>query len=204
MVVDNSNGIRDAVLHLVEHGHRRIAFVAGKEHRGSDSADRLRAFQRAMKEVGLAPNPRLIAYGEHDYTLGAAAMRRILERGSPFTAFIASNDHSCLGAIEALREAGLRVPEDVAAIGFDDVLDARSSTPSLTTVRHPTFTLGYRAVETTLDLIEGKAPALPVVVPTRLIVRQSCGCGRDGGAPTWSSPAARGTGDRPSSPALPR
>jgi signal transduction histidine kinase/AraC-like DNA-binding protein len=110
-------------------------------------------------------------------------MRRILERGSPFTAFIASNDHSCLGAIEALREAGVRVPEDVAAIGFDDVLDARSSTPSLTTVRHPTFTLGYRAVETTLDLIEGKAPALPVVVPTRLIVRQSCGCGRDGGAP---------------------
>jgi signal transduction histidine kinase/DNA-binding LacI/PurR family transcriptional regulator/AraC-like DNA-binding protein len=179
VVVDNSNGIREAVRHLVQHGHRRIAFVAGKEHRGGDSADRLRSYRAAIKEVGLAPNSRLVAYGEHNYTAGGLAMRRILERGSPFTAFVASNDLSCLGAIDALREAGRRVPEDVAAIGFDDILDARSSTPSLTTVRHPTFMLGYRAVETLLDLISGNSPgSTPVTVPTRLIIRESCGCGR--------------------------
>jgi signal transduction histidine kinase/DNA-binding LacI/PurR family transcriptional regulator/AraC-like DNA-binding protein len=180
VVVDNSSGIREAVSHLVQHGHQRIAFVAGKQHRGGDSAGRLRAFREAMAQVGAGPDSRLMAYGEHNYNGGAAAMRQLLASGAPFTAFVASNDLSCLGAIDALREAGLRVPEDVAATGFDDILDARSSTPSLTTVRHPTFALGYRAVETLLDLIAGHSSAdSPVVVPTRLIVRQSCGCGRD-------------------------
>lgn len=180
VVVDNSNGIREAVRHLVQHGHRRIAFVAGHQHRAGDSADRLRAFKRAMEQFGSGPNPRLIVHGEHSYVIGKAAMRQILAGGAPFTAFVASNDLSCLGAIDALREAGLRVPEDVAAVGFDDILDARSSTPSLTTVRHPTFALGYRAVESLLDLIAGHPPqSSPVVVPTRLIVRQSCGCGQD-------------------------
>jgi signal transduction histidine kinase/AraC-like DNA-binding protein/ABC-type sugar transport system substrate-binding protein len=179
VVVDNANGIREAVRHLLGHGHRRIAFIAGKEGRGGDSADRLAAFRASMKEAGLTPHPRLIAFGEHDYSLGYQAMRRILAGRASFTAFVASNDVSCLGAIAALREAGIRVPEDVAAVGFDDVLDARSSRPLLTTIRHPTFTLGYRTVETTLALIRGERPTVPVVVPTRLIVRQSCGCGPD-------------------------
>jgi signal transduction histidine kinase/DNA-binding LacI/PurR family transcriptional regulator/AraC-like DNA-binding protein len=179
VVVDNMNGIREAVRHLVGHGHRRIAFIAGKEGRGGDSEQRMIAFRGAMKQFGLSANPRLMAYGEHDFALGKQAMVRILVRKAPFTALVASNDVSCLGAIEALREAGRSVPGDVAAIGFDDVLDARSATPALTTVRHPTFALGYRAVETLVGLIEGKAPVSPVVVPTRLIVRESCGCGRD-------------------------
>jgi signal transduction histidine kinase/DNA-binding LacI/PurR family transcriptional regulator/AraC-like DNA-binding protein len=179
VVVDNSNGIREAVWHLVQHGHRRIAFVAGNRFRAGDSADRLRAFKAAMEQFGAGANPRLIAHGEHSYAAGGAAMRQILASGANFTAFVASNDLSCLGAIDALREAGLRVPDDVAAIGFDDILDARSVTPSLTTVRHPTFALGYRAVEALLDLISGRSiGSSPVVVPTRLIVRQSCGCGR--------------------------
>ncbi|HRE26246.1 MAG TPA: ATP-binding protein, partial [Anaerolineales bacterium] len=98
-------------------------------------------------------------------------------RGAPFTAVLASNDLSCLGAIEALRTAGRRIPEDVAVIGFDDILDARSLSPSLTTIRHPTFALGHRVLLTLLELIRGeRVGGGPVVVPTRLIVRQSCGC----------------------------
>lgn len=179
VVVDNSHGIHEAVLHLVQHGHRRIAFVAGNRFRAGDSGDRLRAFKGAMEQFGAGANPRLIAHGEHSYAAGGVAMRQILASGADFTAFVASNDLSCLGAIDALREAGLRVPDDVAAIGFDDILDARSGTPSLTTVRHPTFALGYRAVEALLELIAGRPLATsPVVVPTRLIVRESCGCGR--------------------------
>ena len=90
---------------------------------------------------------------------------------------MSSNDLSCLGAMEVLRARGLRVPEDVATIGFDDILDATASTPSLTTVRHPTWSLGYQAVITLLDHIEGRAAPLRTVVPTRLVVRESCGCG---------------------------
>src|SRR6185503_9240448 len=97
--------------------------------------------------------------------------------GTAFTALIASNDLSCLGAIERLQEAGCSIPEDIAVIGFDDILDARSLSPSLTTIRHPTFSLGYQAVTTLLDHIRGDTdPSQHVVVPPRLIIRQSCGC----------------------------
>jgi signal transduction histidine kinase/AraC-like DNA-binding protein len=179
VVADNSNGVRAAVRHLVGHGHSRIAFVAGTQLHGGDSAARLRAFRAAMEEVGATLDPRLIAYGEHNYDSGRLAMRQIMASHAPFSAFVASNDLSCLGAIEALHGAGLRVPEDVAAIGFDDILDARSITPSLTTVRHPSFALGYQTVETLLELISGRSTgSSPVVVPTRLIVRHSCGCER--------------------------
>ncbi len=138
VVVDNASGIAQAVRHLFEHGHRDIAFVAGKSRRGGDSAERLRAFRDAMGALGLEASDDLIAYGEHRFEGGRAAMTRILERGRPFTAVVSSNDLSCLGAMEVLRARGLRVPEDVATIGFDDILDATASTPSLTTVRHPT------------------------------------------------------------------
>jgi signal transduction histidine kinase/DNA-binding LacI/PurR family transcriptional regulator/CheY-like chemotaxis protein len=179
VLVDNTIGIREAVGHLMDHGHRRIAFVAGKDYRGGDSAERLGAYREAMREAGFAVDPRLIAYGDHRVAGGRLAMGEILRSGAEFTAFVASNDLSCLGAIDALRDAGRRVPEDVAAIGFDDILDARAHTPTLTTVRHPTFALGYQAVVTLLDGIAGKPKCSPVVVPTRLIVRQSCGCRRD-------------------------
>ena len=177
VTVDNANGIRAAVLHLLHHGHRHIAFIAGKSHRGGDSTERLKAYREALSDAGLHEDPRLIAYGEHRYDGGQAAMQKILDAGVPFTAFIASNDLSCLGALDTLSHAGLRVPDDVAAIGFDDILDARSHSPSLTTVRHPTFALGYQAVIELADRIGGKPPSpAPVVVATRLIIRQSCGC----------------------------
>ncbi len=104
-------------------------------------------------------------------------MQQILATGAPFTALIASNDWSCLGAVDGLRAAGLRVPDDVAVIGFDDILDARSHLPPLTTVRHPTFALGYEAVMSLLATISGRQKTDVVTrVPTRLVVRQSCGC----------------------------
>lgn len=177
VTVDNAAGIHMSVTHLLQHGHTRIAFVAGKSNSGGDSAERLQAYREAMHAAGLEVDPALIAHGEHQYDVGRKAMQQILDSRSPFTAMIASNDLSCLGAMEALREAGIRVPEDVAAIGFDDILDARSHRPSLTTVRHPTFALGYQAASELLARVNGQAPeSSPVVVPTRLIIRQSCGC----------------------------
>jgi DNA-binding LacI/PurR family transcriptional regulator/signal transduction histidine kinase/AraC-like DNA-binding protein len=175
--VDNCGGIRQAFAHLYQHGHRRIAFVAGKWGRGGDSAERLAAFQDACREAGLTTDSRLIAYGEHRQQDGYTAMQQILSRGAHFTAVIASNDLSCIGAVAALREAGRRVPEDVAVIGFDDILDARSHHPPLTTIQHPMYKLGYQAVCSLLEAIDGKiAAGFHQVIPTRLVVRQSCGC----------------------------
>jgi signal transduction histidine kinase/DNA-binding LacI/PurR family transcriptional regulator/DNA-binding response OmpR family regulator len=177
VAVDNAGGIRQAFDHLYQHGHRRIAFVAGKEGRGGDSAERLAAFRQSLRDAGLEEDPRLIAFGEHRREDGRTAMRKILDGGAPFTALLASNDLSGLGAMEVLRAAGRRIPEDVAVIGFDDILEARSQNPPLTTVRHPTFTLGYQALGALLDEARtGRTGGVNLRVATRLIIRQSCGC----------------------------
>ena len=177
VAVDNTLGIQQAFTHLLEHGHRQIAFIAGNSGGGGDSEERLRAYKDALQMAGLHEDPRLIAFGEHRRDGGALAMQQILDSGAPFTALIASNDLSCLGAIQCLKEAGLRIPEDIAVIGFDDILDARSLSPSLTTIRHPTFSLGYQAVLTLLEHICNDSNRVSrVVVPPKLIVRQSCGC----------------------------
>lgn len=188
VVADNRGGIREAVGHLLGHGHRDIAFVAGKQHRTGDSAERLVAFQEALGEAGLAVRDELIAFGEHRRGAGRSAMERILASGLPFSAFVASNDQSCLGALEALAAAGIRVPDDVAAVGFDDIIDARSNDPALTTIRHPTFALGYEALAHLADRIARLDVPEVVIEPTRLVVRRSCGCTPDGIGPEPVAP----------------
>jgi signal transduction histidine kinase/DNA-binding LacI/PurR family transcriptional regulator/AraC-like DNA-binding protein len=177
---DNAGGIRQAFHHLLEHGHRQIALIAGKTGRGGDSAERLSAYRAALNEAGIAEDERLIAFGEHRREGGRIAMQRILATGVPFTALIASNDLSGLGAMDTLRDAGRRIPEDVAVIGFDDILEARSQLPPLTTIRHPTFMLGRQAALALLDAIRGQATqGTSIRVKTQLVVRQSCGCRLD-------------------------
>ncbi len=177
VAADNVDGIRQAFEHLIAHGHRQIGMIAGKTGRGGDSAERLAAYRAALREAGLPEDERLIAFGEHGRQGGRIAMQRILDSGAPFTALLASNDLSGLGAIDTLRAAGRRVPEDVALIGFDDILEARSQLPPLTTIRHPTFTLGREAVSALLGAIRGETTASASIrVKTQLVVRQSCGC----------------------------
>jgi len=188
VAVDNTLGINQAFEHLLKHGHRNIAFIAGNSGHGGDSEERLHAYHQALKDANLPKDQRLIAYGKHRKEDGFKAMEQIIASGAPFTALIASNDLSCLGAIQCLQEAGRRIPEDVAVIGFDDILDARSLSPSLTTIRHPTFSLGYQSVLTLMEHIQGNAKvSARVVVPPRLIIRQSCGCSPTGTNSTLSS-----------------
>ena len=206
VAVDNAYGIQQAFTHLREHGHQHIAFIAGHYGRGGDSAERLRAFRAALRDAGLPEDPRLIAFGEHSRVGGAFAMQRILDSGAPFTALMASNDLSCLGAIQRLNAAGRRVPEEVAVIGFDDILDARSNSPALTTVRNPSFQLGYQAVLTLLEAMRRdrrRSGPARVIIPPRLIVRQSCGCGRAGGLPARPQPAASAAPAGGAAPARP-
>ncbi len=178
VMADNEGGIRQAMAHLVSHGHRRIAFIAGYQRdTDGDSARRINAYHVAVQEHGLEIDPRLIAYGRHSTSGGRLAMEQILASGVPFTALVASNDLSALGAMQVLDRNGLHVPRDVAVIGFDDRLEATAHVPPLTTVRYPAFEEGYQGVKLVLEYIEGQTKSAKVVeVPTQLIVRESCGC----------------------------
>ena len=137
-----------------------MAFVAGDPHDAGDSALRLAAFRRVLPELGLVCSDELVAHGWHSEHGGYDAMRAILERVRPFTAVVASNDLSAIGAMRALVESGLDVPAEVAVVGFDDHLMASAHVPPLTSVRYPLAEAGWRSVDVLLRwLIRGAGAA---------------------------------------------
>ncbi|MBN1887502.1 MAG: substrate-binding domain-containing protein [Thermoflexales bacterium] len=175
----DEDGIRQAVEHLAWHGHRRIAFIAGKpeETANGPSQRRLCAYQATMQAAGLEVDPALVAYGHHLFEGGQAAVRQLLSDGLSFTAIVASNDASAAGAAQALTEAGRHIPGDVAVIGFDDQTWATAHDPPLTTIHAPLFEAGYQALELLIEYVEGRQPEITQVeLPVRLVIRQSCGC----------------------------
>jgi len=177
---DNAHGIFQALIHLKGHGHHRIAFVAGGPGWPGDSQERLQAFLEGCEEVGLETDSRLMAYGGFSTPGGYQAMRQILAAGVPFTAVVAANDESAVGAMQALRAAGLRIPEDIAVTGFDNRFESRNQTPPLTTIDQPAHEIGYQALKLMWQRLNGKADATTMVrVPARLVIRESCGCPRD-------------------------
>ena len=203
IVADNAGGIHAAVRHLVEHGHRAIAFVAGSPNdMAGDTGARLDAFTAALRAFDLPIERRHIAYGHHTFAGGQAAMQQIMAAQAPFTAVIASNDESALGAMQALRAAGRAIPGDVALIGFDDRPESAVQSPPLSSVHLPLFQMGAQAVDFLLRQIAGEAE-LPqaVKVGTRLIPRASCGCAGGGRLlpanatqPVHAAPGDRETG----------
>jgi diguanylate cyclase (GGDEF)-like protein len=178
IIVDNEGGIRQAMDHLVWHGHREIAFIAGDEQDLGDSSLRLCAYQKGVQDLALSDDPRLTEYGRHWEIGGYQAMQRILHSGVKFTAVMCSNDESALGVVKALQEAGIRIPWDVAVTGFDDVLEGLALVPPLTTVHYPLFETGYRSLLLLHKRIKEGPQALPdtLRISTWLIPRQSCGC----------------------------
>jgi signal transduction histidine kinase/DNA-binding response OmpR family regulator/ABC-type sugar transport system substrate-binding protein len=188
VIVDNETGITQAIAHLVEHGHQRIAFLSGHESKfQDDSGRRLSAYLDGVKKFGLADEPDLIVRGYHTELGGRQAMQQLLSSKASFTAVIASNDESAIGAIQVLQEAGFQVPKDIAVIGFDDRLEASANAPMLTTVHHPMFEMGYRSVELLLEFIHKSVSSNRLIcIPTRLVVRESCGCMPGFPSKTWT------------------
>ncbi len=175
---DNEGGIRQALEHLVGHGHRAIAFIAGDPNDPGDSLSRVEAYRKGVRELGLVDDPRLLEYGLHWDEEAYRATKRLLASGVKFTAVMCSNDFSSLGVVRALKHSRLRIPWDVAVTGFDDQPEALVQIPPLTSVHYPLFETGYRALNLVRQLIEQGPGALPssVRVSTRLMTRQSCGC----------------------------
>jgi len=171
--VDNRRGGYDATRHLIEHGHRRIATVVGPRAWPSAAA-RLEGYRQALREVGIARDLVEHASG-WGLESGRAAATRLLERGAEFTALFAHSDLIALGAIRRLREAGLRVPDDVSVVGFDDLPIADYVEPALTTIHQPMREVGARAAGFVLDQIAGGAAPTPEahLLPAVLVARQS-------------------------------
>jgi LacI family transcriptional regulator len=170
---DNIGGAREAVTHLLRLGRTRVATITGPQNMTA-GADRLTGYLAALRDRGLVSDPALIAEGDFSETGGYRAMQQLLACRPD--AVFAGSDIMAIGAMRALREAGLRVPEDVAAVGFDDLPQAAHSDPPLTTVRQPIYRLGTMTVDSLLDLIEyPDSPSRRIVLPTELVVRASCG-----------------------------
>ena len=178
VTIDNEAGAAAMVRHLAELGHRRIALVAGPPA-NADARARRRGYRRAVAQAGLDRDPALEAAGDFTQASGAAAARALLALPERPTALFAANDSMAIGALRALREAGLAVPGDVAVAGFDDTPVAEYVSPALTSVHVPTHEMGARAVEAVLRAVaDPSAPAETATLPTRLVVRASCGARR--------------------------
>ncbi|SOD04156.1 transcriptional regulator, LacI family [bacterium JGI 053] len=179
--VDNFGGARAMVAHLAGHGHRRIAMVRGPEP-NHDAEERLRGYRTALAGAGLAPDAALEAEGDFTEDGGYRAARRLLELRQPPTAIFAANDSTAIGAMSALREAGVSVPGQMAVAGFDDIPISRYLTPALSSVRVSINDLGARAMEQLVRAVEGQNQHERVhqTLPTTLVIRDSCGGPRGG------------------------
>ena len=171
---DNFQGGRLAGEHLIGLGHRRIAFLGGASSHCPEFLERYRGCDAALHGVGAAMDPDLQIDAESSEDAGYAAARQLLRRKHPFDAVFAASDLIALGAMRALTEQGLRVPEDVAIVGFDDIPTARFASPPLTTVFQNTTRAGELLVETLLKLVR-EEPVENIMLPATLVVRRSCG-----------------------------
>jgi LacI family transcriptional regulator len=178
--IDNVHGSRELVSHLISHGHRRIAIIKGTEH-NLDAEERLRGYCEAMEAGGAGVDEALQLPGEFTQASGYDAVQKILDLRPRPTAIFACNDSMAIGALSALRDCGVQVPQDMALAGFDDVPVASYLTPSLTSVQAGIQGLGILAIETLLDAVRNQEhhQKKQVVMPTTLMVRESCGCKRN-------------------------
>lgn len=173
---DNLGGMRSLVNHLVEcHPYRKIAFIKGPD-RNIEAEERLKVFREVLAEHDIPVDPYRILPGDFTRNCGFAAVEQLISSCTEFDAIVAANDESALGALESLQERGIRVPEEVALVGFDDIDESRFVTPPLTSVHQPLYDLGKLAVEKLLLLLKGEDIPKNNIAEAKLVIRQSCGC----------------------------
>jgi len=175
VILDHEHAAQMALQHLVELGHERIVFMRGQSF-SSDSEDRWKAIRHVAAKLGIKIQPELtiqLSLNTFSPIMGYPVMQELLTRTRDFSAVFAYNDLSAIGAIRALRETGLQVPEDVSVVGFDDINSAAFQNPSLTTIRQPLREMGSIAAKTLLRRLEGASVPAEIQVQPELIVRES-------------------------------
>ncbi len=173
---ENLEATAELVLHLASHGHRRIGFIAGRASLLT-SSERLEGYHRGLATASLPAEIDLVANGDSSVAEGRAAAHRLLGRGERPTAIISGNNLMTIGTLRALREAGLRVPEDIALVGFDDFDWAEFSSPPLTVMAQPAQELGRIAVDLLMRRFNDPAKVPQTIrLSPKLVIRASCGC----------------------------
>lgn len=183
--VDNAAGAREAVRHLIGAGHRRIACVTNAPIAYTAARERADGWRSTLAEAGIEPTDAWLEEGGFDAPSGHVAIRNLLARMSELDAVFVASDVVALGVIGGLRRAGLRVPEDVSVVGFDDIPLAAYFDPPLTTVHLPAYELGHAAGVALLDRITASTVPGRTLLPTELVIRSSTAPARSGveGAP---------------------
>jgi LacI family transcriptional regulator len=176
-------GAWQAAQHLLKLGHQRIGFITGGMHEIQTSQDISESFQEVLSGRGIPLDERLVADGWLTEEGGMKATEQLLRNEPRLTAIFALNDKMALGAIKKLNEDGLRVPQDVAVVGFDDIPQASFSIPGLTTVHQPLYEIGKLSCERLVELIHAKAKRVQEVIPIHLVVRESCGARHQNAVP---------------------
>ena len=176
--IDDRQGAMLAVSHLLELGHRRIAFINGSENH-PDAIERLGGYRKALEEAGVGFDPKLVVVGDWHEEGGLRATLELLESKANFTAIFCVNDQTAYGALLGLFRKGLSIPGDVSVIGFDDLPSSAFRVPPLTSVRQSIGILGEQSVQAMLDLLAGNRPKL-TPPPVELVVRESTAAPRRG------------------------
>jgi DNA-binding LacI/PurR family transcriptional regulator len=174
MKVDYHHGIRQGVQHLAALGHRNISFISGPKRLHS-AQSRLEAFSQSLRECGITPDPAWLLEGDHTLEGGIRVMEKILAGKKLPTAVMCSNDMTAIGVLHKLYRAGLRAPDDLSLIGFDDIQMARVTIPPLTSIQMSRLDLARAAVTALRAHVEGTAPQREYKIDTHLVVRESTG-----------------------------
>jgi DNA-binding LacI/PurR family transcriptional regulator len=172
--VDYHHGIRQGVQHLAALGHRNISFISGPKRLHS-AQSRLEAFSQSLRECGITPDPAWLIEGDHTLEGGIRVMEKILAGKKLPTAVMCSNDMTAIGVLHKLYRAGLRAPDDLSLIGFDDIHMARVTIPPLTSIQMSRLDLARAAVTALRAHVEGTAPQREYKIDTHLVVRESTG-----------------------------
>ncbi len=177
VTVENKAATRKIISHLIEeHGRRSIMFLRGP-HEQEDSRWREQGYRDALEAHGLPVKPELLLDGEFDQFVAYKSVKNFISRnGIHFDAVFAGDDDAAIGVLTAIKEAGLRVPEDVAVVGFDDSRLSSFLTPPLTTVQAPTEVVGRTAAQLLFNLLQEQPAEPATLLPTEIIIRRSCGC----------------------------
>ena len=174
--IDNVGGAHTAVSHLTGLGHHRIGLITNAPLSYTSSQDRLTGYSQALQEAALPLDDELVHYGEFSPQSGRKAMESLLALPSPPSAVFVASDVVALGTMAAVRERGIRIPQDIALVGFDDIFLAAYVSPPLTTVRLPAYGLGWAAGDMLIRLISEDEPLeRQMLLESELVIRQSCG-----------------------------
>ncbi|MBN1409300.1 MAG: substrate-binding domain-containing protein [Spirochaetales bacterium] len=180
IVSENKTATESLIRHMIEdHNYKRIAFIQGLEH-SIDAIERFTIYKDLLNEYGIGYNPSLVVKGNFLSTSGIEAVELLLdERRELIDAIIAINDASAMGAMTALKGRGLKVPDDIAVVGFDNLAAGKNSSPSLTTIELPFYDTGVEGVKAILKLLNNQTVPEKIILPSSVVLRESCGCQRN-------------------------